>query len=94
LPEKDLSIESRIVVVEAGSKTIGLLVDAVSHVIKVSPDVVDRAPEEVLEADCDYITGVCKLRNGLVILIDLERIIRRENIEMPQGEGKEEKIHG
>jgi len=86
LPGKDISNESRIVVVEAGTKTIGLLVDAVSHVIKVSPDVVDRAPEEVLEADSDYITGVCKLQNGLVILIDLERLIRRENIEMAEGE--------
>ena len=88
LPEKEISQESRIVVVEASTKVIGLLVDAVSHVIKVSSDVVERAPEEVLEVDSDYITGVCKLKNGLVILIDLERLIRRENIEIPQGEGR------
>ena len=87
LSEKEISNESRIVVVEAGTKTIGLLVDAVSHVIKVSPDVVERAPEEVMEVDSDYITGVCKLQNGLVIMIDIERLIRRENTEMPQGDG-------
>ena len=87
LPEKDISQESRIVVVEASTKTLGLLVDAVSHVIKVSPEIVEKAPEEVLEVDSDYITGVCKLKNSLVILIDLERLIRRENIEIPQGEG-------
>jgi purine-binding chemotaxis protein CheW len=91
LPEKDISQESRIVVVEASTKVIGLLVDSVSHVIKVSPEVVERAPEEVLEVDSDYITGVCKLQNGLVILIDLERLIRRENIEIPQGEGRDGK---
>jgi purine-binding chemotaxis protein CheW len=89
LPEKDISKESRIVVVEASTKIIGLLVDAVSHVIKVSPDVVEKAPEEVLEVDSDYLTGVCKLKNGLVILIDLERLIKRENIEIPQGEGRD-----
>ena len=88
LLEKEISQESRIVVVEASTKVIGLLVDAVSHVIKVSSDVVERAPEEVLEVDSDYITGVCKLKNRLVILIDLERLIRRENIEIPQGEGR------
>jgi len=87
LPEKGISQESRIVVVEASTKTLGLLVDAVSHVIKVSPEIVEKAPEEVLEVDSDYITGVCKLKNSLVILIDLERLIRRENIEIPQGEG-------
>lgn len=89
LSEKDISKESRIVVVEAGTRTIGLLVDAVAHVIKMSPEVVDRAPEEVLEVDSDYITGVCKLKDSLVILIDLERLIRRENIEIPQEEGRE-----
>jgi purine-binding chemotaxis protein CheW len=89
LPGKDISKESRIVVVEASTKIIGLLVDAVSHVIKVSPDVVEKAPEEVLEVDSDYLTGVCKLKNGLVILIDLERLIKRENIEIPQGEGRD-----
>jgi len=92
LPEKGLSQESRIVVVEASTKTIGLLVDAVSHVIKVSPEVVDKTPEEVLEVDSDYITGVCKLKNGLVILIDLERLIRREDIEIPEGEGRKESL--
>jgi len=92
LPEKGLSQESRIVVVEASTKTIGLLVDAVSHVIKVSPEVVDKTPEEVLEVDSDYITGVCKLTNGLVILIDLERLIRREDIEIPEGEGRKESL--
>lgn len=87
LPEKDISQESRIVVVEASTKVIGLLVDAVSHVIKVSSEVVEKAPEEVLEVDSDYITGVCKLQSSLVILIDLERLIRKENIELGQGDG-------
>ena len=82
LQEKDLTKESRIVVIETGNKTIGLLVDAVSHVIKVSSELIDKAPEEVLEIDSDYITGVCKLQKDLVILIDLERLIRRENIEI------------
>lgn len=87
LPETDLSRESRIVVVEAGNKTIGLLVDAVSHVIKISSELVEKTPEEVMEIDADYITGVCKLRDRLVILIDLERLLARETFEMKEGEG-------
>ncbi len=96
LPVSDTSKESRIVVIEAGHKTIGLLVDGVSHVIKVSSEFIERAPEEVMEIDTDYITGVCKLRNGLVILIDLERLLKREKIEIKENEGRgiEEKRKG
>jgi purine-binding chemotaxis protein CheW len=82
LSPKDIGKASRIVVAEAGDKVIGLLVDAVAHVIKMSPESVESAPEEVLEIDTDYITGVGKLKNRLIILLDLEKLLRRENIEL------------
>ena len=80
LPAGDIGKTSRIVVAEAGEKVIGLLVDAVSHVIKVAPESVESAPEEVLEIDMDYITGVAKLKNRLVILLDLEKLLQRDTI--------------
>jgi purine-binding chemotaxis protein CheW len=89
----DLSKASRIIVTEVGDKVIGLLVDAVSHVIKVQAHVVEAAPEEVLEVDTDYITGVAKFRDRLIILLDLEKLLRREKIELKDG-GKEGGIHG
>lgn len=81
LSEKEISSASRIVVTEIGSKVIGLLVDAVSHVIKIPRESVEAAPEEVLEADTDYITGVGKLNNKMVILLDLDKLLRREKLE-------------
>ena len=84
LSVSNISKDSRIVVTEVGSKVIGLLVDAVSHVIKVPSELVETAPEEVLEVDTDYITGVGKLQNRLVILLDLEKLLKRENIEIKE----------
>src|SRR4030042_1994729 len=57
LPDKEMSNASRIMVIEVGNKVIGLLVDAVSQVIKVPPTSVETAPEEVLEIDTNYIRG-------------------------------------
>jgi len=82
--KKEISNASRIVVTEVGSKVIGLLVDAVSHVVKIPAASVDPAPEEVLEVDTDYITGVGKLRDMMVILLDLEKLLRREKIEIKE----------
>lgn len=85
LPVREIGKESRIMVTEVGSKVIGLLVDGVSQVIKVPAGFVEKAPEEVLEVETDYITGVGKLKGRLVILLDLERLLRREKIEIKEG---------
>ncbi len=85
LPESDIGREARIVVTEVGNKVIGLLVDAVSQVIKVPAAAVEGAPEEVLEVDTDYITGVGKIGERLIIMLDLQRLLKRENIEVQEG---------
>ncbi len=86
LASREIGKESRIVVTEVIGKTIGLLVDAVSHVIRVPVEFIERAPEEVLEVDSDYITGVCKLKNALVILIDLSKLLKKESVEIEEGQ--------
>jgi len=89
LSDKEMSKASRIVVTEIGSKVIGLLVDVVSHVIKIPPQYVEPAPEEVLEVDTDYITGVGKLNDKMIILLDLEKLLRREKLEIKEcGDGE------
>ncbi len=92
LPERDITRDSRIVVTEIGTKVIGLLVDTVSHVIKVPAGFVDSPPDEILEVDTDYITGVGKLNDRIVILLDLGRLLQRERIDIGEGEkdGKED----
>lgn len=86
LPERDMTKESRIVVTEIGEKVIGLLVDTVSHVMKVPAGLVDSPPDEILEVDTDYITGVGKLDDRLIILLDLERLLQRDKIDISEGE--------
>ncbi|MDP2167532.1 MAG: chemotaxis protein CheW [Thermodesulfovibrionales bacterium] len=78
ISDEGITKSSRIVVTEVNGKVLGLLVDSVSHVMKVKGEFVEEAPDEVLEVDTDYITGVCKLPNRLVILLDLEKLLRKE----------------
>lgn len=82
IEEKPVTKASRIIVTEVGPKVIGLLVDAVSHVVKVPTESIDEAPEEVLDISTDFITGVCKLPRALVILLDLEKLLKREKLEV------------
>ena len=69
----DASYEQRIVVVELGEKRLGMLVDRVSQVIKLSSTIIEAIPEEATSIDANYIRGVGKLDSRLIIILDLNR---------------------
>jgi purine-binding chemotaxis protein CheW len=66
---------SRVVVVEVRGRVLGLLVDAVSQVTKVPEPALAPAPDEVVSADADYLTGVARWQSRLIILLDLEKAL-------------------
>lgn len=73
LPDVEASDAQRIVVVELGEKRIGMLVDSVSQVIKLSSAIIEEIPEEATAVSENYIKGVGKLDSRLIIILDLNR---------------------
>jgi purine-binding chemotaxis protein CheW len=75
LPPAEITPRSRIVVVAVHDRILGILVDTVSQVVKVPVQTVAPAPEEVLSANTDYISGVARWNSRLIILLDLEKLL-------------------
>jgi purine-binding chemotaxis protein CheW len=73
---------ARIVVVKLRDRLVGLLVDAASQVLKVPVSTIDPAPDAVVEIDADFIRGVAKLKDRLIILMDLQKIL---SVELREG---------
>ena len=71
----ELTPSSRIIVVGVHDRTLGILVDGVSQVVKLPARTVAPAPEEVLSSNVDYITGVARWNSRLIILLDLEKVL-------------------
>jgi purine-binding chemotaxis protein CheW len=69
----EMTDAQRIIVIELKGKRLGMLVDAVSQVIKISSAIVEEIPEEAITLDQNYIRGVGKLDGRLVIILDLNR---------------------
>jgi purine-binding chemotaxis protein CheW len=78
LGEVEAGRATRIVVVRVKERLLGLLVDGASQVLKVAVSRIEPAPEEVVEKGGDYIRGVAKLDDRLIILVDLERLLAHE----------------
>jgi purine-binding chemotaxis protein CheW len=75
------SRKNRIVVAEVEAKLIGLMVDAASEVLKISPEDVEPPPNVFSEQDVNYVTGVGKQGGRLVILIDLRKVLQQGELK-------------
>jgi purine-binding chemotaxis protein CheW len=73
--------ETRIIVVELPDKVVGFLVDKVKEVIRVEKSIIEAPPELTTNVDTNYITGVAKLQDRLLILLDLDRVLSNEEQE-------------
>ena len=78
LGEVPVASSSRIVVVRLKDRLLGLLVDGASQVLKIPVSHIEPPPEEVVQKGGDYIRGVAKLADRLIILVDLERLLATE----------------
>jgi purine-binding chemotaxis protein CheW len=78
LPENELTDDSRIMVLQASGKTIGVVVDAVSEVLRVKEEQVSPPPPTVAGMGKEYLTGLVKLGKQLLILLDIDKILGEE----------------
>ena len=66
---------TRIVVVDIGGTIMGMIVDAVSEVLRLNSSTIEAPPEMVTGVNTDYIKGVAKLEDRLLIFLDLSKVI-------------------
>lgn len=82
LEDLDHTSDTRIVVVEVKGRVIGFTVDRVNEVLRISADIVDKAPAMTTSAvDGDYVSGVGKLEDRLLIMLDLDALFGADDLE-------------
>lgn len=74
------SEHNRIIVVEVHSKVLGFIVDRVHEVLRIPSDIVEPAPAMICSIDSDFIAGVGKLKDRLLILLDLPKLFSAETV--------------
>src|SRR4030088_1659713 len=78
LPLAEHTRASRIVVVEIGDQVVGIVVDGVSEVLRINPALIEPPSPVVAGIDSEYLRGIARLPDRLVILLDLDRVFARE----------------
>lgn len=71
----EMTKDTRIVVVDIRSQDIGVAVDAVTEVLRLSADKVEPASSVITTVDSEYLLGIAKLEERLIILLDLQQAL-------------------
>jgi purine-binding chemotaxis protein CheW len=73
---------SRIIIVEVGDTTIGMLVNSVNGVLKLPLSSIEPTPDMIKsKINSEYLIGVGKAGNRLLILLNLARVLGEEEID-------------
>ncbi len=83
LEDRAFTKNSRIIVVSINESIIGLMVDSVTEVIRLKEEEIEPPPTTVSFGDAEYIKGVGRYKGRMVILLDLERVLKLEESLSP-----------
>lgn len=82
LPSIGRSESTRIMVVEIGENTVGMIVDSVSEVLRLSENDIEDTPSLIdTEVHEKYLRGVGKSEDRLLILLDLNEVLSTDEIK-------------
>ena len=81
---------SVIIIVEVDNKSIGITVDSVSDVIFVKEEDIQETTELAVNVDTKFIKGVAKTKDEMVILLDIDFLLSKEEFDTLLAEKSEE----
>ncbi|HTY38093.1 MAG TPA: chemotaxis protein CheW [Bacteroidota bacterium] len=81
MERKEHDKNTRIIVVELAGRIVGFIVDAVREVLRIQRSITEPPPQMTSGAGEEYITGIAKLEDRLLILVDLEQVIGTAALE-------------
>ncbi|PVZ66685.1 chemotaxis protein CheW [Pelagibaculum spongiae] len=78
LSSREITDNSRIVIIEAEGQVLGILVDSVAEVVYLKASDVETAPNVGNEETAKFIQGVAQKDEDLLILVDLNKLLTED----------------
>jgi purine-binding chemotaxis protein CheW len=75
LEAKEDTRQTRIIIVTMGNIKVGVVVDGVSEVLRVSDESIEPLPALVNTVDSAFLKGIVRLEDRLIILLELSKVL-------------------
>jgi purine-binding chemotaxis protein CheW len=80
LESRENTAATRVIVVEVDGRLMGMVVDSASQVVRIPADQIDPPPPVLGGSSREFITGVGKLDDKLIILLNADAILTIEEL--------------
>lgn len=75
LEVQEYTRQTRVIIVTMGSVKVGVVVDGVSEVLRVSDDTIEPLPPMVNSVNSAFLKGIARLQDRLIILLELGKVL-------------------
>ncbi len=69
---------TRIIIVRVEEALVGMIVDEVSHVLRIPKSAIEPPPATIVGSASEYITGIAKVEDRLIVLLNISKILSAE----------------
>ena len=81
-------LRTRIIVVHSAGRTVGLLVDTAREFVTIPSDAIQPPPEAVSGLSGDYLEGVARVGERLVLILQVDEVLNIANAVTPAREAE------
>ncbi|HZW82277.1 MAG TPA: chemotaxis protein CheW [Candidatus Deferrimicrobium sp.] len=67
--------DARIIVIQVNGRTMGVMVDQVTEVIRIPENAIEPPPPVTIGIDVAYLRGVGKIEDRLIVLLELDTLL-------------------
>lgn len=75
LPEKENDENTKILIIKMNDYLLGFTVDSVSEIVRIPEEEIVETPPSLTNFDKRFLSGVAKMGDKLILLLDLEKIL-------------------
>ena len=84
LPVKEFDDNTKIVITNVNNLNLGFLVDEVNEIVRIEDESIEVTPKVISSVDKEYLKGIAKMGDRLVLLLDLGRVLSIAEAEAAQ----------
>lgn len=81
LPRRPFDRDSRIINMEVGGSIVGFIIDSIDHVRRIAASDVEPPPPVTASVDAQYVDGVARLDEELLILLNVDKLVSVEVLQ-------------
>lgn len=80
-PDKAFDDNTKIIIVNVNNMKVGFVVDEVSEIVRLEEENIEQAPKLVSGVNRKYISGVGKIEERMVIILELDLVLQTDEKE-------------